>query len=70
MDDYSLMIFLEAGDNFIKPSIKYESKSGCGLIPIGNKVTKLITSGLKYNMGNPGDSVDSLDFKENISSSN
>lgn len=34
MDDCSMMIFLEAGDNLIRPSLKYESKIGCGLIPI------------------------------------
>jgi len=38
MDDYSMMIFLEAGINLVRPSQKYESLKGCGLIPIGNKV--------------------------------
>jgi thiamine pyrophosphokinase len=46
MDDYSLMIFLEPGLNIIKHSLKYESKEGCGLIPIGHKVDKIATSGL------------------------
>jgi len=70
MDDFSMMIFLEAGINEIKISQKYESKKGCGLIPIGGKVSKIITQGFKYEFGNPGDSNDSLDFKENICCSN
>lgn len=41
MDDYSMMTFLEPGINQIRLSKKYESKKGCGLIPIGNKVTKV-----------------------------
>lgn len=41
MDDYSMMIFLEPGINQIRLSKKYESIKGCGLIPIGNKVTKV-----------------------------
>ena len=51
-------------------SKKYEQKKGCGLIPIGNKVSKVQTQGFQYNFGNKGDSVDSLDFKENICCSN
>lgn len=70
MDDYSIMIYLEAGLNIIKPSVKYESKKGCGLIPIGHKVEKIITSGLLYNLGNHGDMISSLDFHEVISTSN
>jgi thiamine pyrophosphokinase len=43
MDDYSMMIFLEEGENVIKPSVKYESKKGCGIIPIGTRVEKIQT---------------------------
>ena len=39
MDEFSLMIFLQPGDNLIKHSNKYESKTGIGLIPIGQKAT-------------------------------
>lgn len=52
MDEFSLMIYLEPGLNIIKPSVKYESKEGCGLIPIGQRVEKIVTSGFMYNMGN------------------
>jgi hypothetical protein len=70
MDDYSMMIFLEAGENKIMPSRKYESRKGCGIIPLGGKVEKIQTSGLKINFGNKDDPLDSLDFSEVISTSN
>ena len=35
------MIYLEAGENIIRFSSKYESRRGCGLIPIGDKVEKI-----------------------------
>ena len=70
MDDFSMMIFLEGGENIIKPSKKYESKKGCGIIPVGEKVEKIQTKGLKFNMGNSEDPISSLDFKFNISTSN
>lgn len=38
MDDFSMMLFLEPGQNIIRISKKYESSKGCGLIPIGHKV--------------------------------
>ena len=57
MDDYSLMIFLEAGENIVRCSERYESLEGCGLIPIGEKVETIQTSGFKYNLGNPGDPI-------------
>lgn len=41
MDDYSMMIFLEAGENKIIPSKRYEAKKGCGIIPLGSKVEKI-----------------------------
>ena len=70
MDDYSMMMFLEAGENVVRCSQRYESYDGCGLIPIGEKVESIRTSGLKYNMGNKDDPIRSLDFKEMISTSN
>lgn len=41
MDRYSIMIFLEGGENIIKPSRVYESKKGVGLIPLGDKVESI-----------------------------
>jgi len=38
MDEFSLMVYLEAGDNTIYPSVKYESNVGVGLLPIGQEV--------------------------------
>ena len=38
MDDFSMMIYLEGGENTIIPSKKFESKKGCGIIPVGDKV--------------------------------
>lgn len=38
-----MMIFLEEGENVIKPSKKYENRKGCGIIPIGNKVEYIRT---------------------------
>jgi hypothetical protein len=64
------MIFLEAGENKIIPSKKYESKKGCGIIPLGGKVERIQTSGLKFNLGNKDDTLDSLDFSEVINTSN
>ena len=70
MDENSLMVYLEAGENIIKRSKKYESTKGVGLIPLGDKVEKIQTQGLKYNMGNSEDPISSLDFKDRISTSN
>lgn len=70
MDENSLMLYLEAGENIIKRSKKYESTKGVGLIPLGDKVEKIQTQGLKYNMGNSEDPISSLDFKDRISTSN
>jgi hypothetical protein len=41
MDDCSMMLFLEAGTNTIRCSERYESKKGCGLIPIGERVKSI-----------------------------
>jgi len=41
MDEYSLMTYLEPGENIIILSKKYESQKGCGIIPIGGKVEKI-----------------------------
>lgn len=65
-----MMIYLEPGENIIRTSEKFESKKNCGLIPIGSKVEKIQTQGLKYNFGNVGDPIDSLDFRDMISTSN
>lgn len=65
-----MMIFLEEGYNVIKPSVKYENKKGCGIIPIGNKVEHIKTKGLLHNIGNTEDRIRYLDFKEYISTSN
>lgn len=70
MDENNMVIYLEAGENIIRPSKKYESSKGVGLIPIGNKVEKIKTQGLKYNMGNKGDPESSLDFSRTISVAN
>ena len=38
MDEFSLMLYLEAGDHMIYPSQKYEGHLGVGLVPIGCEV--------------------------------
>jgi len=70
MDDNSMMIFLEAGNNYIRTSKKYELNEGCSLIPLCHKVKKIKTSGLKFNLGNSGDRLDYLDFSEVLQTSN
>jgi len=70
LDSYSLMQYLDAGQNLIKPSQRYERREGVGLIPITEKCEQIRTRGLKYNMGNPTDTIHSLAFGQFISSSN
>jgi hypothetical protein len=52
MDENSLMMYLEPGENHVLISLKYESRTGCGLIPLGCKCDKVETEGLLYNLGN------------------
>lgn len=64
------MIQLKKGQNLIKTSHRLIQSKGCGIFPINEKVDLIQTKGLKWNMGNEGDSIHSLDWNTNVSSSN
>ena len=51
MDDYSLGMMLEPGETRVYPSADFESRVGCGLIPIGIEKCKVATRGYKWNVG-------------------
>ena len=51
--------------------MKYESRVGVGLLPIGQEVKYVQTTGLKWNLGDTENNQwDSLSFLDLISSSN
>ncbi len=64
MDKNSLMILLMKGIHIITISKKLITSKGCGCFPVAEKVDKIKTSGLKWNMGNPDDYFKSIDWKE------
>lgn len=70
MDKNSLMLLLKAGNNKIKISKSLTSLKGCGFFPISERVERIQTSGLKWNMGNRDCQVSQLDWREFVSSSN
>ena len=53
MDDHSLMMQIQPGESLMIQSSNYESKLGCGLIPmgIGAPSVRLCTQGLKWDLG-------------------
>lgn len=69
------MVLIEKGKTILHPSVKFESKIGCGLIPF-NGAVKLHTRGLKWNLGNyatdepRSDEAGELEFGSFISTSN
>ena len=75
MDEYSLITYLEPGLHEIIPSLKYQAKQRCGLLPIFS--TEIQTKGLLYNLGNiyiiyigPDYQYSKLEFGSFISTSN
>ena len=70
MDKNSLMLLLRAGDNKVRISKCLTKLKGCGIFPISERVEHIQTSGLKWNMGNRDCQVQSLDWKQIVSSSN
>lgn len=75
MDDYSLGMMLEPGETRVYPSADFESRVGCGLIPIGIEKCKVATRGYKWNVGNYSSEPElrefgELSFKHFISTSN
>lgn len=64
MDDYSLGMMLEPGETRVYPSADFESRVGCGLIPIGIEKCKVATRGYKWNVGNYSSEPELREFKE------
>ena len=52
MDNESVGLMLEPGENRVIPSKEFESPIGCGLIPLGINKCRLATAGYKWNLGN------------------
>ena len=50
MDQFSLMVYLQPGDNEIKINKDFQDMDGCGLIPLGTPVNNISTTGLKWNL--------------------
>ena len=73
MDENSLMLLLKPGESKLILSERYESKIGCGLIPLGTAKATLCTKGLKWNIGDydaTPQTYDTLRFGDFISTSN
>ncbi|TNV76222.1 hypothetical protein FGO68_gene12254 [Halteria grandinella] len=70
MDKNSLMLLLKAGKSKVKISKCLTKLKGCGFFPISERVEHIQTQGLKWNMGNRDCQVQSIDWKQSISSSN
>ena len=72
MDKHSVGMMLQPGESRIFPSFDYESRVGCGLIPLGSDTCKVATTGYKWNLGkfdSPRKYAE-LSFKRFISTSN
>ena len=73
MDNQSLGMMLNPGETIIHTSQDFESRSGCGLIPIGIDKCFVATQGYKWNVGdyasNPRQ-YGELSFNKFISTSN
>ena len=72
LDENSLMVPILPGTSRLYPSSRFESRIGCGLIPLTGPVS-LCTSGLKWNLGCMTSSpveMDELAFGKFISTSN
>ena len=61
---------LSQGSNIVNLPMNLISKKGCGFFPVSERVERIQTQGLKWNMGNEEDYVKSIDWKTQISSSN
>lgn len=62
LDEVSTMQLLPAGLNYIWPAIDVQARKGVGLVPLMGKCEKIKTQGLKWNIGNPEDWVQQIDF--------
>lgn len=73
MDTYSLMLYLTPGVHRIYPSLRLESRIGCGFYPICSEKSMVATDGLKWNVGElskePHEFTE-INFKKLISTSN
>lgn len=44
-------MLIKSGQTTIFPNFDIENKKGCGILPIGSKVSSIYTTGLKWNLG-------------------